>query len=260
MTITRTLLSLLVVALVVVTGCSRPETAEPQPTGGESAAAPAPADQAPAAAKVATGTVLEAVDAATYTYVRVEVGDGEIWAATSKFEVGVGDRVTVPLDMPMQDFHSTALDRTFPLIYFAGRILRDGEHASPALPEGHPPVGGGAAPAAAGGGSASVEPAEGGLTVAQVWARRGELVDRQVAVRGRVVKVNDGILGRNWLHLQDGSGVADLGTHDLTVTSDGTASVGTVVTVTGTVVVDRDFGAGYSYALMLENATVVPSE
>jgi len=58
------------------------------------------------------------------------------------------------------------------------------------------------------------------------------------------------------LHLQDGSGDAAEGTHDLTVTSDAVAAVGTVVTVTGTVVIDQDFGAGYVYPVLVENATV----
>jgi hypothetical protein len=70
------------------------------------------------------------------------------------------------------------------------------------------------------------------------------------------VKFNGGILGRNWLHLQDGTGDATQGTHDLTVTTDATAAVGAVVTVTGTLVVDQDFGAGYIYPILLENATV----
>jgi hypothetical protein len=69
-----------------------------------------------------------------------------------------------------------------------------------------------------------------------------------------VVKFNGGILGTNWIHLQDGTGSAENGTNDLTVTTSGTASVGDVVTATGTLVTDKDFGAGYTYAVMLENA------
>ena len=71
-----------------------------------------------------------------------------------------------------------------------------------------------------------------------------------------MVKFNGGILDRNWFHLQDGSGKAEDGTNDLTVTGDAVVKVGDVVTVTGTVVADKDFGYGYSYALMLEKAKV----
>jgi hypothetical protein len=77
-----------------------------------------------------------------------------------------------------------------------------------------------------------------------------------VTVRGTVVKFNGGILDRNWLHLQDGSGKAADGTNDITVTTDAVAKVGDVVTVTGTVVLDKDFSAGYAYPLMLEKAKI----
>jgi len=79
-----------------------------------------------------------------------------------------------------------------------------------------------------------------------------------VTVRGRVVKYNGGILGRNWLHLQDGSGELAKGTNDLTVTTTGAAAIGDVVTATGTGAVDRDFGAGYTYTVMVEDAALTP--
>jgi hypothetical protein len=230
-----------------------------QPAPEETAAAQEVAPEASHAAGLmtVTGNVVETMDAATYTYVRVDTGQDELWAASGRFEVEVGDTVTVSLDTPMENFHSDSLDRTFPLIYFASRILREGEtaQAGTTMPAGHPPITG-AAPAA---GSAVVEPveaAEGGKTVAEIWAGSASLAGSTVTIRGRVVKFNGGILGRNWLHLQDGSGDAAQGTHDLTVTTDAAAAVGAVVTVTGTVVVDQDFGAGYVYPILLEGATV----
>jgi len=233
-------------------------------TGG-CAAQPAP-EESPAVQEVApevshaaglmtvSGKVVETMDAATYTYVKVDTGQDELWAASGRFEIEVGDTVTVSLETPMENFHSDTLDRTFPLIYFASRILREGEtgQAGTTMPAGHPPITG-AAPAA---GSAAVEPAEGGKTVAEIWAGSASLAGSTVTIRGRVVKFNGGILGRNWLHLQDGSGDAAQSTHDLTVTTDAAAAVGAVVTVTGTVVVDQDFGAGYVYPILVENATV----
>ena len=101
-----------------------------------------------------------------------------------------------------------------------------------------------------------VAPPAGGSSIADVWANRAKLAGKTVTVRGTVVKFNGGILDRNWLHLQDGSGKAADGTNDLTVTTDAVAKVGDVVTVTGTVVVDKDFGSGYAYALMLEKAKI----
>ncbi len=113
---------------------------------------------------------------------------------------------------------------------------------------------GGATPVVTG----PVAPAPGGKTVAEVWTTRAALAGKTVSVRGRVVKFNGGILGRNWLHIQDGTGSSADGSHDLTITTDAVAKVGDIITVTGTVTVDKDFGAGYAYAVLVERATVVP--
>lgn len=98
--------------------------------------------------------------------------------------------------------------------------------------------------------------AEGGKTVAEVWTERQDLAGSEVAVRGRVVKFLPSIMNRNWLHLRDGSGEA--GRDDVTVTTQATAQVGDLVTVKGRLAVDRDFGAGYRYDVIMEDAAVVP--
>ena len=76
---------------------------------------------------MASGTVVETMDASSYTYVRVKTASGEIWAAGAKTTVAVGDKVVIPLEMPMVDFHSSTLNRTFPTIYFTARIFKEGE-------------------------------------------------------------------------------------------------------------------------------------
>jgi hypothetical protein len=63
-------------------------------------------------------------------------------------------------------------------------------------------------------------------------------------------------MGRNFVHVQDGTGDAKAGTNNLVVTSKQTAAVGDKVTISGVVVVNRDFGSGYSYPLLIEEATV----
>jgi len=121
------------------------------------------------------------------------------------------------------------------------------------LPPGHPE-----APGKRTGGNTAVtalEPFSGGKTVAEVYSGKSDLAGQVVAVRGKVIKVNDGILGRNWIHLKDGSG--EPGTDDLTVTSeDQTARVGDTVVARGVVGLDRDFGGGYFYTVLLEDATL----
>ena len=104
----------------------------------------------------------------------------------------------------------------------------------------------------------SVAKAEGpeGRTIAELHAQRASLAGKPVAVRGKVVKFNGGIMGKNWLHLRDGSGTAEGKDNDLTVTTQDAVSKGDVVLVKGTVAVDRDFGSGYTYSLLVEEAKV----
>jgi len=124
-----------VICLLVAAGafgaCSR-QPATTTTTAQPAAAAAQPAQPAAAAPQadqatppVVTGSVVETMDAANYTYMRVKTDKGEIWAATSTFKVTVGDRVVVPLDMPMENFRSKALNRDFPLIYFSSQIARE---------------------------------------------------------------------------------------------------------------------------------------
>ena len=94
-------------------------------------------------------------------------------------------------------------------------------------------------------------------TVEALYAKKDQLSGKRVQISGKVVKVNNGIMGKNFFHLQYGSGKA--GANDLTVTTQDVVTVGDQVVVTGVVMVNRDFGAGYSYPLILEEATVAPS-
>jgi len=95
-------------------------------------------------------------------------------------------------------------------------------------------------------------------TVAALHQDKAALAGKLVRVKGKVVKVNNGIMGRNFLHLQDGTG--DQNSNDLTVTSKQTAAVGDQVTVTGRVVVNRDFGSGYAYPLLVEEASITATK
>jgi hypothetical protein len=126
--------------------------------------------------------------------------------------------------------------------------------AEPKMPEGvdHP-----AATPAAEIDLAGIAKAEGGKTVAEVYGEKDALAGTKVTVRGKVVKSNSGIMGKDWLHVRDGSG--EEGTNDLTLTTNSSPlpNVGDVVLVTGTVVLDKDFGMGYVYPVMLEDAEVI---
>jgi hypothetical protein len=105
---------------------------------------------------------------------------------------------------------------------------------------------------------AKVPKAEGaeGRTVAEVIGGKARLKDKTIAVRGQVVKVSLGILGKNWVHLQDGTGSAADGSNDLIVTTQDKPAVGDVVHARGTVRTDVNVGSGYSYAVLIEGATL----
>ncbi len=93
-------------------------------------------------------------------------------------------------------------------------------------------------------------------TVAEIYAKRAALDKKKVSVRGKVTKVSAGIMDRNWIHLQDGSGDPAKGTHDLVVTSGDAPKVGDVVTARGTLAKDKDFGSGYLYSAIVEGANI----
>ena len=229
--------------------------------------APAPATDAGSFA----GKVAETMTTAGYTYVLVDTGSRKLWAVAVQFAVKVGDAVTVTAGMPMPNYHSKSLNRDFDLVYFTGGIMVNGgsSGALPALPPGHPPLTGAPAPALPPGhpplpGQAAspnldltgIKRAAGGKTIQEIFAAKTKLAGKPVVVRGKIVKYNAMILGKNWLHLQDGSGSAANNDNDLLVTTATTAKPGDTVLVTGNVSTDKDFGAGYKYTVILDDAKV----
>lgn len=252
-TFTLVLAGLVTVALAA--GC---KDKAPQASANAQPGQPAMQGGAPAAGK--TGTVVETMNSAGYTYVQVDTGKEKIWAAAPEFQVKVGDPVVVPEGMPMTNYHSKTLNRDFDLVYFVDSVLVGGASAAAGgampgakMPEGHPPVNQGVE--AKGVDFSGLKKADGGKTVQEVFAGKSELAGKEVTLRGKVVKFSPEIMGKNWIHLQDGTG-AD-GTNDITITTSNTAKVGDTVLVTGKVTADKDFGYGYKYALIVEDAKVV---
>jgi hypothetical protein len=171
------------------------------------------------------------------------MADGETWAAVLKAPVKKGDDVTVVNAAPMDGFESRTLNRKFDRIVF-GSLAGAGDAAAAAGPADAPKI--------------EVKKAEGaqGRTVAEVFARKAALKDKEVAIRGKVVKFTREVMGKNWVHLRDGSGTREGKDDDITVTTTDAAAMGDIVLVTGTVRLDKDFGAGYAYPVLIENAKV----
>jgi hypothetical protein len=199
------------------------------------------------------GVVLEVRDVDAYTYLRLRTKDGETWAAVNKATVKKGAEVTIENAHVMNNFESKTLKKTFDKIVF-GNLAGAGTVAGPA---------GGDLNAVHGGlskvpdaGDTSVPKATGpdARTVAEVVAKKAELKDKPVTIRGKVVKYTSNVMGKNWIHLRDGSGSATDNTNDVLVTTQDQTLVGAVVVAKGVVRTDVDLGAGYSYKVLVDDA------
>ncbi|BAN35802.1 tRNA/helicase-type nucleic acid binding protein [Sulfuricella denitrificans skB26] len=212
-------------------------------------------DAIPPVPTVVKGEVLDVKDVESYTYLRLKTRDGETWAAVNKSPVKKGTEVTIENVMVMKNFESKSLKKTFPTIVFgtlsgAGGVVQAAGHDMATAHSGVAKtvdVGDVHVPRASGANA---------RTVAEIMTKGAELKDKPVLVRGKVVKYNSQIMGKNWIHLRDGSGSAVTGSNDVLVTTMSQAKVGDVVTVKGVVRTDKDFGAGYAYKVLIEEATL----
>ncbi|NOY53869.1 MAG: DNA-binding protein [Deltaproteobacteria bacterium] len=235
------------------------ETPTAQTPVAEKTAAPRlPAPQPVAVGK--TGKVVETMNAGGYTYIRVDTGTEKIWAAAPEFKIQVGQTVTVPPGAPMANYHSKTLNRDFGLIYFVPAINVGGTVSSGTMqrpiPPGHPALN--SRPAKSGIDLSGIQRAKGGETVEEVFARKAELKGKEILVRGKVVKYNPQIMGFNWVHIEDGTGKE--GVNDLTVTTRDTVQAGDTVLVKGKLTLNKDFGGGYIYDVIVENGKVTVEE
>ena len=207
-----------------------------------------------------TVKVLEVEQVASYTYLLVKAKGPEYWIAVPTMEAEVGESYQYQGGMLMEDFHSKELDRSFDKVLFLETLFG----ASDPIPEAqaaHSAMHGAVQEATPGSTAKSeradvhVEATEGTTSIADLFANPGDYAGKKVRVRGEVTKYNPAIMERNWVHLQDGT--EHEGKFDLTATSSENFAKGTVVTIEGVLAVNKDFGYGYSYELLLEEATLV---
>ena len=204
--------------------------------------------------------VVEVIQGSSYTYIKVKESTGEKWMAVSKQDVQTGGVYYYDEGLPMNNFHSKEIDRTFDEIYFVNTI------STTPLEKGA--MGGMGAMDGAGeeesrmgkvineqNSTIKLEKQAGEITVAQIFANRNDYSGKEVEIRGVVVKVNEQVMGKNWIHIQDGS--SDNGNFDLTITSTELPAVNDEITVKGKVILNKDFGYGYSYEVIMEDAAIV---
>jgi len=229
----RALKILFIALLVISSGCSRPSKDE--------------------AKKVKVKAVEQVED---YTYLLVKGKGPAYWIAVSSTEIEVGESITYQGGMVMEDFYSKELDRTFEKVIFLDGLEGGSSDAMGSM---------GSMPAMPGASTGSkvktdrlelnLEREEGTVSIAELFADPGAFEGKTIRVRGEVAKFNPQIMERNWIHIQDGTDFD--GKYDLTITSQEMVEPGQVVTLEGILALNRDFGYGYSYELLLEQASVI---
>ncbi|MHC5144745.1 MAG: hypothetical protein ACYSOX_03835 [Planctomycetota bacterium] len=206
-----------------------------------------PPQQTMPASGVHTVEVQEVIQGNSYTYLNVKDEDSTSWIAISKSEMEVGETISYKNPLAMKNFTSKELERTFETIYFVGRVDKESSSSvseqNPQSPHQKPAVETK---------EISIEPIEGGISIAELYSNRTAYANTVVRIKGQVTKVNLGIMGKNWIHLQDGTG--NSGSNDLLVTTQETVALGDIVIFEGTIALNKDFGSGYSYEVLMEDA------
>jgi len=246
--------------LVAFTSCdSKPKVIEAETTGGpnkgpifQDAQNPTPGNGSDAPAAPMTGeehkiTVSEVLNTDKYSYLRVKENGAEYWVAIAKRGVKVGASYLYTGGIMKKNFLSKEFNRVFETVYLISDF-RDENAAAAATRQGAMPNAKEALEP-----PKNLKPALGAIKISELVANLKKYEGKTVKITGKCVKVNPMIMGRNWLHLQDGSG-KDL---DLTVTTTENIPLGTILTMEGIIALNRDFGAGYRYDYIMETAVAV---
>lgn len=270
-----------IVLIVLATGCNRQksvtgEKEAPAPPAPVTAAGPGPAAQA-VQPVVKKGTVVETMDSGGYTYMLVDDGKTQTWVAILQSKVTAGQEVSYYDGMVMPNFTSKTLGRSFDKIVFSSGLV--GQETPGTIPAqsgqtaesfdqalsteknmgGSTIIGSGSRKAVVPFTEIHVDKATGenSFTVGELYEKATELDGKTATVRGKVVKISSNIMGRNWIHIQDGTGNPDDDTHDLVVTTTATPDDSwDIITASGVVSANKDFGAGYTYRVIIEGAKI----
>lgn len=200
------------------------------------------------------GKVLQTINSGGYTYVELRKKSGDkIWLAVPATEIAVGSQQTFNPGMIMSNFESKSLKRSFDQIVFT-------ELAKGAPPAKDDKKVSGKSPGSSGTVSPDVNvkvkraAGKNAYTVAELYKNKAKLNKKKIVVRGKVVKVSSNIMNKNWVHLRDGSGSHATGDFNLVATSKSIPAEGEVVLVKGTLYKNKDFGGGYRYEVIIEDA------
>ncbi len=190
-------------------------------------------------------TVLEVLPTDKYVYLKVTENNEEFWIATGKKEVHKGEIYYYKNGLLKTNFESKEYNRVFDKIYLVSNIVSDDHSRKEKIKTtvNKPQV------------KLEDIEREGSEKIANIVNNPKKFNGKIVQISGVCTKLNPNIMGRNWIHLSDGS----MDDFDMVVTSDISIPVGHIVTMQGTVVLDKDFGAGYRYAIIIENGQLINS-
>jgi hypothetical protein len=191
-------------------------------------------------------TVIDKIPAKGYTYLQVSESKNDYWIAVPTMEIEIGETVYFSRFMVMEDFSSENIDKSFDEILFV-----EDARKSP-TPDEMKNIHSGATSTEKQ--EIKVEPLKDGITVQQLYDDKSTLNGKVVKVKGQVTKFNKQIMKRNWIHIQDGTG--DENEFDLVITTNTDVQVGDIIIAEGKVAVDKDFGAGYFFPVMIEEAQI----
>ena len=194
--------------------------------------------------------VTDIMQTTNYTYLYVKEKNADILLAVPKMNASIGETYYFDDGMLMENFVSKELSRTFDQIYFLGgvrttleipkeRVIDISNHNMKPVIEKKEVI---------------VDAVSGGITIAELFANKAEYNGKTVKIKGQVSKFNPGIMNRNWIHIQDGTD--NNGEFDLTVTTDAVVATGQTITVEGKIALNKDFGYGYKYDVIMETAVL----
>ncbi|WP_370424532.1 hypothetical protein [Tenacibaculum dicentrarchi] len=201
--------------------------------------------------------VIEKIPAGGYVYLKVSEKEKQYWIAVPGKQVKIGATYYYDGGMEMRNFESKILKRTFDRVIFAQGIReKNNEVGSKHKKETNKKVNAvkkkNTTPKSKVG---IIEKASNGIRVADLFENPKAYQNKQVIIKGKAVKVNNGIMGVNFIHLQDGT--TGNGQYDITVTSNEIVKIGDIITLKGTVILNKDFGAGYVFDVLIEKAVVL---
>ncbi|MDP2068546.1 MAG: hypothetical protein Q8K04_06225 [Lutibacter sp.] len=202
--------------------------------------------------------VKEVLQVSSYTYLYVlEEDDSVKWLAVPTMDAKLGETYYYKGGMEMPDFNSAELNRTFDTVIFLGSItsadiidpekgmvdpnaeVAETNTKQPTLDKLE----------------LKIEGVEGGTRIGELFENKQNYAEKRIKIKGEVTKFSSGIMGKNWVHFQDGTSFE--GAYDLMVTCQENVLVGDIIVFEGVIALDKDFGAGYFYKVIMEDATNV---